>query len=331
MSDNRTPDHLSFLARQLEQLTADRPMADAIQKMKLELPEAYLPDLERLESIVVHNNPPAKSLGGSALMAYTPLAALLPEDERTRLFPKVAQFAADQRTLFSTYWAGLVSQLWYFGWLIATGLTLAGIMSAFVISAFEDLFAGFGSQLPALTRAVYRMDGLWFGALLIGAAVLTIIAIANIIQFSQRIGTLAPARDWHRWIPGFAPSVAAYNMSLFLNFTRILRDCGVDERDAITTGAQMSRIDVQPLLGQSEVTGDHDVLPNVTELAIAQSLGTFDAELESQCDLYPATLATALTRTRDTFSWSLRLIAYIIVGILVVASYLPIFQMGSVV
>ncbi|MEL6215684.1 MAG: hypothetical protein AAFQ99_08410 [Pseudomonadota bacterium] len=331
MTHNRTAEHLAFLSRQLSALSADQAMPDAIAELRKQLPEAYQADLGRLEDIVISTKNPERTPGESVLSAYPRLAAALPESARSGLFPRVSEFVDQQRSLFSTYWAGLVSQMWYLGWVLLVAVLVASIMSGIVIPSFEVMFSTYNARLPGLTRAVFQMEGLWFGALVLAGAVAAAVAIIGIATFSKRIASLAPAWHWHRYIPGFSPSVAAYNMSLFLNFTRILIESGLEEEHAVRISQELSSIDAAALLNEDTPAGDHEVLPNLVELRIARSLGLFRNELEAQCDFHPATLATALTKTRDSFSWAMRLILYLVVGILVVACYLPIFSLGTVI
>ena len=112
----------------------------------------------------------------------------------------------------------------------------------------------------------------------------------------------------------------------------MLRECGVDPERAVSDAAAASN---QPeSLSYRELQrnpSSHDQLPALTELGIAAKLGNFDAELDHQCDQHVAALSLTLVEARDRFSLLLKTALFVFVAALVIAMYLPIFQMGAVV
>jgi hypothetical protein len=117
-----------------------------------------------------------------------------------------------------------------------------------------------------------------------------------------------------------------------LNYTRILRQSGVEPRQAVANAAAAAN---QPdelsydLLDRGDTSFAQ--LPELTELGVAAQLGYFDAELLHQCDQHVGNMSLVLVEARDRFSLILKFALYLFIATLVVAMYLPIFKMGSVI
>ena len=134
------------------------------------------------------------------------------------------------------------------------------------------------------------------------------------------------------WTPIVGRVAEIYNFGLFLNYARMLRECGVDPERAVADAAAASNQPETLSYGELQRNpSSHDQLPALTELGIAAKLGNFDAELDHQCDQHVAALSLTLVEARDRFSLLLKTALFVFVGALVVAMYLPIFQMGAVV
>ncbi|MEM8547457.1 MAG: hypothetical protein AAGF46_04750, partial [Pseudomonadota bacterium] len=157
MSKDRAHSHLDFLARQLAQASRTQSLPEAFDSMRGHLPDPYLLDLERLRSIVVEGQAPKAGVGAQAFTVYPQLLSAISQEKSPLLFSSLAVLADNQRIIFSTYWAGLVSQLWYLGGLVVTALITTFVMVASVVPAFAAMFKGHGAELPALTRAVFQL------------------------------------------------------------------------------------------------------------------------------------------------------------------------------
>ena len=124
----------------------------------------------------------------------------------------------------------------------------------------------------------------------------------------------------------------SYNLGLFLNFARTLLLSGVDAGRAVSAAAKAAN-QASDLSLDNLATTSGDIEPDsvMTELAVAAKLGHFNEEIEFQCDQYMGRLSLALVEARDRLALVLKFVMYLFVAVLIVAMYLPIFKMGSVI
>jgi len=76
---------------------------------------------------------------------------------------------------------------------------------------------------------------------------------------------------------------------------------------------------------------DTGAFPALTELSIAARLGNIEEEIRYQCEDHLGKLSLVLVDARDHFSLLLNVVIYSLVAVLVIAMYLPIFRLGSVI
>jgi type IV pilus assembly protein PilC len=219
------------------------------------------------------------------------------------------------------------------------------ILLVFVIPAFEDLFKGFGADLPAFTRLVIdislfvRTQG-WILAGLIGGAAYTFFYFKKrsrpMRQFLDRLILKTPiigpimqkaaiaryARTLSTMFSAGVPLVEALE-SVAGATGNIVYEVGVlNMRDEVATGQRLQ-----------QAMENTDLFPNmvIQMIAVGEESGSLDEMSAKVADFYEEDVDNAVDNLSSLLEPMIMAILGILVGGLVVAMYLPIFKMGSVI
>src|SRR5690606_27272832 len=229
--------------------------------------------------------------------------------------------------------------------ILVIAFIVTAILLVYVIPQFEDLFKGFGADLPAFTKMVitlseYVRDKGLFILVVIGGAISAfvfakkrsrkfretldritlkipvvgmIITKAAIARFARTLSTMFAAG---------VPLVEALQSVAGATGNIIYEQGVLAIRDKVATGQQLTRA--------MDQTG---LFPNmaVQMIAIGEESGSIDAMAAKVADFYEAEVDDAVDNMSALMEPMIMAILGILVGGLVVAMYLPIFKMGSVV
>lgn len=228
---------------------------------------------------------------------------------------------------------------------LAVAFIVTTILLIFVIPSFEDLFQGFGADLPAFTRMIIdlsffvRSNGIYI-VMIISAAVATFLYFLKrsrpFRHFLDRVLLKAPiigpilekaaiaryARTLSTMFAAGVPLVEALE-SVAGATGNIVYEVGVLEiRDEVATG--------QRLQVAMENTG---LFPNmvIQMIAVGEESGSLDAMSSKVADFYEADVDDAVDNLSSLLEPMIMAILGVLVGGLVVAMYLPIFKLGAVV
>lgn len=230
-----------------------------------------------------------------------------------------------------------------------TVLIVAGIVSAIllikVVPTFQDLFEGFGAELPAFTQFVINlsegMQEYWIIILAaIGGGVYSFKqAMLRSRQFRNNfersslkfpiVGNLiekaAVARFSRVLSTTFAagvPLVDALDSVAGAVGNVVFRDAVLKIKEEVSTGQQMNLA--------MKATG---VWPNmvVQMVSIGEESGALDAMLEKSADFFEQEVDDAVDGLTSMMEPLIMSFLGVVIGGLIIAMYLPIFQMGAVV
>ncbi len=229
--------------------------------------------------------------------------------------------------------------------LLLTGLAVATLLLLEVIPQFQSLFAGFGSQLPAYTQVIIDLStGLARHGPLLLILLLGMAAGANLLYRRH-----APARLWisrqSLRLPVFGPLLGQTALARFSRSLATAYAAGVPLLDALGTVASAcgSELHEQATLrmrqsmangqGLSQAMAGEPLFPPllVQLTGIGESSGTLDVMLERAAAHYAEQVSLALEQLTSLLEPAIVLILGLLVGGLVVAMYLPIFQLGSLI
>ncbi|MBT8084907.1 MAG: type II secretion system F family protein [Woeseia sp.] len=228
---------------------------------------------------------------------------------------------------------------------LAVAFIVTIVLLIFVIPAFEDLFQGFGADLPAFTRVVIdlsvfvRTKG-WILAGLITAAVVIFLYFKKrsraMQQFLDRLALKAPiigpivqkaaiaryARTLSTMFSAGVPLVEALESVAGATGNIVYEEGVLNMKDEVATGQRLQQ--------SMENT---DLFPNmvIQMIAVGEESGSLDEMSAKVADFYEEDVDNAVDNLSSLLEPLIMSILGVLVGGLVVAMYLPIFKMGAVV
>ncbi len=219
------------------------------------------------------------------------------------------------------------------------------ILLVFVVPQFEDLFTSFGADLPALTQFVINLSefmqqwwyiiagaiggGVWgilrlkakspkvqetFDRWALKAPVVGEIATkSSIARFSRTLETMSAAG---------VPLVEAMESVAGATGNIIYHDASLRIKDEVSQGTQLQT--------SMRNTG---LFPSmaIQMISIGEESGSLDAMLGRVADFYEAEVDNAVDALTSLLEPIIMAVLGVLVGGLIIAMYLPIFKLGSVV
>ena len=237
------------------------------------------------------------------------------------------------------------SALFYPISIIVVAFVITAVIMIFVIPAFKELFTSFGADLPGPTLAVMAISdifvewwraifgsigfGLWFffytwkrsekmqatmDRLLLKLPIFgEIIRKATIARFARTLSTMFAAG---------VPLVEALDSVAGAAGNRVYYDATKRIQSEISTGTSLT-VAMQ----------NAEVFPNMVlqMTAIGEESGALDSMLSKVADFFEAEVDDAVDALSSLMEPIIMVVLGVLIGGLVIAMYLPIFKMGSVV
>ncbi|MCC2636687.1 MAG: type secretion system family protein [Moraxellaceae bacterium] len=228
---------------------------------------------------------------------------------------------------------------------VIVALIVTVILLLKVVPVFQDLFAGFGAELPAFTQMVINlskwMQAWWF--VFIGGIVGTVVGLKELKKRSTGFANWLDRVILKLPIVGdlaYKSTVARFCRTLATTFAAgvplidalvacagaagnvVYRDAIMKIRDDVATGQQlgfsMRQAGIFPSMALQMV-------------AIGEESGALDAMLEKVATHFENEVDNAVDGLTSMMEPLIMAVLGVLVGGLIVAMYLPIFQLGSVV
>ena len=237
------------------------------------------------------------------------------------------------------------SALFYPTAVIIVAFIITAILLIFVIPQFESLFADFGADLPALTVMVINLSKMfteWWWAIFGGIFG----AVFGFSYFYKRSRKMQQAMDRALLkAPVIGEIVKKATMARFARTLSTMFAAGVplvDALDSVAGATGNSLYEEGTMNIKAEVsTGTQlqlamdrtNLFPNmvVQMVAIGEESGELDAMLSKIADIYEAEVDDAVAGLSSLLEPIIMAFLGIVVGGMVVAMYLPIFKLASVV
>ena len=219
------------------------------------------------------------------------------------------------------------------------------ILLVFVVPQFEELFQSFGAELPALTQVVielskFMQEWWWLIAGGIAGAVYTFFRIKKTSPKLQeswdRMALKAPvvgeiatkssiarfARTLETMSAAGVPLVEAMDSVAGATGNIIYEKASLKIKDEVSQGTQLQT--------SMRNTG---LFPNmaIQMVSIGEEAGSLDAMLAKVADFYEAEVDNAVDALTSLLEPIIMAVLGVLVGGMIVAMYLPIFKLGSVV
>ncbi|HBC58542.1 MAG TPA: type II secretion system protein F, partial [Gammaproteobacteria bacterium] len=229
--------------------------------------------------------------------------------------------------------------------IIIIAFAVTAILLVFVVPQFEDLFSGFGADLPTFTRMVIDlsefMQKWWLPMLagVIGGGVAFSQAKKKSLKFRQNLDKLTLKLPVVGDIVTKA-SIARYARTLATTFAAgvplveaLETVAGATGNWVFTHGVLKIREEVSTGQQLQQAMKGTQLFPNmvVQMVAIGEESGSLDTMLCKVADFYEEEVDNMVDNLSSLLEPIIMAVLGILVGGLVTAMYLPIFKMGQVV
>lgn len=234
--------------------------------------------------------------------------------------------------------------LFYPAAVLVVAFIITAVLLVFVIPQFEDLFKGFGADLPALTKMVISLSRTfteWWWAI-IGSIVGSVMFLGYSYKRSEKmqhtmdrtllkapvIGVIVKkatiarfARTLATMFAAGVPLVEALDSVAGASGNRVYYDGTMAIKNDVSTGMQLQ--------ASMNATG---LFPNmvIQMVAIGEESGELDKMLGKVADFYEAEVDDAVAALSSLLEPIIMAFLGIVIGGLVIAMYLPIFKLAAV-
>ena len=235
--------------------------------------------------------------------------------------------------------------LFYPASVLIVAVIVSVILLVFVIPQFEELFKGFGADLPAFTQMVVNLSRFvqhqgWWMAIVVGAGIYAFfyflkrsrkmqLAMDRILLKFPIIGPILVkaaiarfARTLSTMFAAGVPLVEAMQSVAGATGNIVYELAVLRMKDEVATGQRLQRA--------MESTG---LFPNmvVQMIAVGEESGSLDTMSGKVAEFYEAEVDNAVDGMSSLLEPLIMAILGVLVGGMVIAMYLPIFKLGAVV
>jgi type IV pilus assembly protein PilC len=219
------------------------------------------------------------------------------------------------------------------------------ILLIFVIPQFEELFKGFGADLPAFTQMVVNLSRFvqhqgWWMALVVGGAIWGFFTFykrsknlqRNIDRMLLKFPIIGPilqksaiarfARTLSTMFAAGVPLVEAMESVAGATGNIVYEEATLRMKDEVATGQRLQR-----------AMDNVNLFPNmvVQMIAVGEESGSLDTMSGKVAEFYEQEVDNAVDSMSSLLEPLIMAILGILVGGMVIAMYLPIFKLGQVV
>ncbi len=228
--------------------------------------------------------------------------------------------------------------------IIGVAVIVIGVLMVWVIPIFASMFSDFGGVLPLPTRMVMAASHFMKSNIVF----IVLAAVGTGYGVKRYYGTLAGKKVIDRnalKVPVVGDLIRKAAVAKFTRTLGTLISSGVPILDGLTIVAKTAgnktveealisaRQSISEGKTVSEPLGQSKVFPPmvIQMIAVGETTGALDAMLSKIADFYDDEVDSAVATLTSLLEPMLMVFLGITIGFIVVAMYLPIFQMGSVV
>ncbi len=301
--------------------------------------------LMTIKADIEGGSPLAEALGKHPLYFDELFCNLVHAGEMAGVLETLLHKIADYKEKTESLKGKIKKALTYPTAVIVVAVIVTAILLVFVVPQFEDLFKGFGADLPAFTQMVVGMSRFlrdyWYiiaGILIAAGFVLAnlkrrsvafnhgldrlILKIPVIGEIMRKAAIARFARTLATMSAAGVPLVEALQSVAGATGNIVYGTAVLQMRDEVATGHQL-----QMTMRQS------NLFPNmvIQMVAIGEESGSIDSMLSKVADFFEEEVDNAVDSLSSLLEPMIMAFLGVVVGGLVIAMYLPIFKLGSVV
>ena len=229
--------------------------------------------------------------------------------------------------------------------IIVVAIALIFIMMMFVLPAFKEVYANMGAELPGLTQLVMNLSDLFvdYGWIMI---ILLIVSAFGLYKLHEKSPTFQKRIDaLILRLPVFGTIVRKATIARWARTTSTLFAAGVPLVEVLDSVAGASgnilyeeatqdiRAKVTQGLSLTSSMQSTDMFPNmvIQMAAIGEESGSLDDMLNKAAEFYEDEVDNSVTRLSHLMEPIIMVVLGSLIGILLIAMYLPLFNLGNVV
>ena len=342
-----TPKDIAIFARQLAtMMSAGVPLVQAFEIIGRGHEKQRMQDLLlAIKNDIESGNPLAESLGKHPLYFDELFCNLVHAGEHAGILEDLLHKIATYKEKTESMKAKIKKAMFYPTAVIVVAFIVTAILLIYVVPQFEELFSGFGAGLPAFTQMVIDLSNFmqaWWPAIL-GGVIATVLGFIQLkkrspkfAHFLDRVVLKIPvmgmiinkaaiaryARTLSTMFAAGVPLVEAMESVAGATGNQVYSETVLRIRDDVATGRQLNA-----------AMRDSPLFPPmvVQMVAIGEEAGSLDDMLGKVADFYEEEVDNAVDSLSSLLEPLIMAILGVLVGGLVIAMYLPIFKLGSVV
>jgi len=342
-----TPKDIAILSRQMAtMMSAGVPLVQSFEIIGRGNENPRMQELLfAIKSDVEGGSPLAEALGKHPIYFDELFCNLVRAGEHAGILEALLHKIAAYKERTEEIKGKIKKALFYPTAVVVVAFVVTAVLLIYVVPQFQSLFEGFGASLPAFTQMVINLSEFvqtWWWAIALG---MVGIGIA-FMQGKKRSPKFNHFLD--RVILKVPVVGAIINKAAIARYARTLSTmfaAGVPLVEALTSvaGAAGNQVYSEAILRMREevATGrqlqsamrDAQVFPSmvVQMVAIGEEAGSLDEMLGKVADFYEEEVNNAVDSMSSLLEPLIMVILGVLVGSLVIAMYLPIFKLGSVV
>jgi len=318
-------ERLSLVNRMLSYASKRSSSAEqAMDEVKQHLPQGYGKSVQTIDHMLHDQTPQGQDRPGAAgrFGIFESLAQVVRAEggDVQRLFIGGQEGLRNAAAKLQDYWGGFKSLFIYFLGVIFVALVVVPLFMVKVLPTFRDSFTSYQLDLPEFTAFLLGNTLLWtvLVAVLIAFALL---CIGLAIHVKSRVGQLQPFSGVLRNVPGIKYLDEVYRYFLFLRYAQALREANLEDGTAVANAQSLAgvRSNRPPLVVYRD------------GINVATKLGALAEELNFQVDQVDSLFESTLINVRESLTLGAQLSLGILIGAFILAMYLPIFMLGSVI
>ena len=229
--------------------------------------------------------------------------------------------------------------------IIVVAIALIFIMMMFVLPAFKEVYANMGAELPRLTQLIMSLSDLFvdYGWIMI---ILLIVSAFGLYKLHEKSPTFQKRIDaLILRLPVFGTIVRKATIARWARTTSTLFAAGVPLVEVLDSVAGASgnilyeeatqdiRAKVTQGLSLTSSMQSTDMFPNmvIQMAAIGEESGSLDDMLNKAAEFYEDEVDNSVSRLSALMEPIIMVVLGSLIGILLIAMYLPLFNLGNVV
>jgi len=263
--------------------------------------------------------------------------------ERSGNLDAVLRRYVEYAKIISTVKRKTRSALAYPAILIVLSLALVSVIVLKVVPAFADFYASFGAELPLVTRVILAISAFLRSQFLLVAVVL-VVGVISFVVWVKQPGQQARFDRLMLKTPFVGPIAAKFATSQMARTLATLLGGGLPLVNALEIvaksvgnqymAAQLGIVNARVKEGESFAAAleARHVFPEVAvKMAeVGESTGALQDMLNTVADFYDEEIATNLERFVTLIEPTLLVVMGIVIAGLLLALYMPLFQLSSV-